>query len=581
MTYHVRTLLGNMMTFYRSPLHYRLPLLHRISMNTLLLLILFTQAGYALSMGAVKITSKPGEKFRAYTTAETGGREGFSVTIGSAADYQKMDIDRPGFIDNIKVVIKKHPSNPAEKIIFLMSDRAIEQPSFNLLLKAKLGGGTILENYFLALDYQKNMTLESSKDDENALKRIAEEISLMKQETLSPDGVKPEKAKKPKGVQTPQKSEDMIERFREEEKSAISGNFDEDILTENIDEEPLVNYEAKQSNPPTKLDVPKIAKIKTKPVVKPVVVKKAHPPEDIHKDRPDQRTGGIEGSYLPVDISRPETLHYDVVKGDMLYRVARKLGADRNSINRVVLAIFLSNRKSFVRNNVHGVMASADLDLSKVNDIAGKLDEREAGTAISKMWDAWRSREDTSSIIANVDPGNLLLDGMPEEKMEKPVEPKKEPTYKHKPFVVHVASYRKRKEAFEVVTLLRRKGLNSFISAIKVKDKGDFYRVLVDRISTKNQATLTAKEVKEKSGFGYARVLKLPFAIQIGSPAERLEISDRLKLLLEDNYSTYMIPAKSDNRYRLLTGAFQSMEQAEESVISLVPSDMEYEIVEP
>ncbi|MBI5749061.1 MAG: hypothetical protein HZA00_08040, partial [Nitrospinae bacterium] len=111
----------------------------------------------AFSIGAIEVKSSLNEGFRAEIPVYVDGQSGLDVSIGNEDDYAKLGIERIKIVDSLSLVLE--PVDKERVIIKLSSSKPINQPSFNLIIKAVQNGGTILENYFLAIDFQKSLSL--------------------------------------------------------------------------------------------------------------------------------------------------------------------------------------------------------------------------------------------------------------------------------------------------------------------------------------------------------------------------------------------------------------------------------------
>ncbi|MBI3813093.1 MAG: SPOR domain-containing protein, partial [Nitrospinae bacterium] len=118
----------------------------------------------AFSLGAIEVKSSFNENFTAEVPVNTDGEKGLQVSIGSKDDYARLDIYRDKVVDTISINVE--PVDKNKSIVKLSSGHPINQPSFNLIIKATLNGGTILENYVLAIDFQKILSLNVPSADE-------------------------------------------------------------------------------------------------------------------------------------------------------------------------------------------------------------------------------------------------------------------------------------------------------------------------------------------------------------------------------------------------------------------------------
>src|SRR3989338_6660476 len=119
----------------------------------------------AFSIGAIEVKSSFNEGFKAEIPVYVDGQGGLEVSIGNGDDYARLGIKRHNIVDSLTLNVESVDKDKA--IVRISSTKPINQPSFNLIIKAVQNGGTILENYFLAIDFQKSLSLNLPSADEN------------------------------------------------------------------------------------------------------------------------------------------------------------------------------------------------------------------------------------------------------------------------------------------------------------------------------------------------------------------------------------------------------------------------------
>ena len=121
-------------------------------------LVFFSPSLYAFSLGPINVKNDFGERFNAeiVVTVEDGSNARFR--IGTQKDYERLGLKRLDIVDEleIKSALEWMGEN---KIIRVVSSRPLFYPSFDLLIRAENDVGTILENYFVAVDFQRNLSL--------------------------------------------------------------------------------------------------------------------------------------------------------------------------------------------------------------------------------------------------------------------------------------------------------------------------------------------------------------------------------------------------------------------------------------
>lgn len=381
----------------------------------------FTIKAEAFSLGRIRVTGAFSTQFKAEIPVNTDGREGLEIVLGSAKDYEKMGLRRPTMIDDLSIEVADHPASRDQKIIYITSSKPINQPSFNLLVKARLGGGTILENYFLAVDFQKNVSLELPEEDEEekkAMRRVAKEMAA---------------------IESAEKKEEALERIRKEEEEALRSEEDiksimrseaeaereADIAREKAPE-PVIEPapEEKQEEPVKIAQAPPSALEEAKAAPSPVKLKKEagvkekqapatkQAPAAAAKKKEPRQAPTTEGVVLPVSPDPSENV-YKVEKGDTLYAIAKKLGAVKKDYNRVVVALWKDNPELFIRGNIHGLRHGVRLDYSQVNDTVESVTPEQAKEIITGQWPDWVSGKKTTvtatAEVATPSPGSQRL----------------------------------------------------------------------------------------------------------------------------------------------------------------------------
>lgn len=130
------------------------------------------------------------------------------------------------------------------------------------------------------------------------------------------------------------------------------------------------------------------------------------------------------------------------------------------------------------------------------------------------------------------------------------------------PYIIHISSHRDKKHANRLVTKLRKEGTLAFTSFVNIPRKGDWYRVFISYYGTLEEARNAALKLKSQKAF-YAKVVKKPYAIQVGLFDSDQELKKMESDLWVKGYTPYGIPDKRyKGRTRLLIGAFDSKKDA-------------------
>lgn len=133
-----------------------------ILLSIFLACIINTPLANAFSFGKIEI--KRTENFIAEIPVNVDGQSGLQVSIGSEKDYARFGIQRDKAIDNLSLYTE--PLDKNRVIIKVYATQPINQPSFNLVIRASLSGGSILEKYFVS-DFPKTVSLPPPLRDEN------------------------------------------------------------------------------------------------------------------------------------------------------------------------------------------------------------------------------------------------------------------------------------------------------------------------------------------------------------------------------------------------------------------------------
>ena len=395
--------------------------------------IFVTNFAEAFSLGKIRVTGAFDKQFKAEIPARTDGREDLFVVLGKYSDYRRVGVERPEFLDSLIIHIADHPTVPQQKIIYITSPTPIYDPSFNLIIKAKLGRGVILENYFLAVDFQQNLAMETESEEKRlAMAKVAEEMKALRSGLTTPKPLEEEAKKEPLvepdqedppkrlSKQTPKpeveprpepdyanmSKREAIEAIRAEEEAAEAEKefFKPEpvIITKSpkVVEKTTVAALPQRPKPtktiaPTPKPEPEI-KLEPEPTPTPEPVKRVVPATAkkpvIQKEAPVV----IKSSVVPASSTLtfaepPGDVQYEVVSGDSLYKIVKKFQANRMERDRIVAAIWLENKSRFIKGNIHGIRRGVVLDMAEVIATAKNLSDDEAQHIIKSQWGEWKT----------------------------------------------------------------------------------------------------------------------------------------------------------------------------------------------
>ena len=147
------------------------------------------------------------------------------------------------------------------------------------------------------------------------------------------------------------------------------------------------------------------------------------------------------------------------------------------------------------------------------------------------------------------------------------------------PYCIHLSSYRSAEKAARQAQQLRRNGSPAFTSPVWLGDKGTWYRVFsgyFNRIETAREA---ARDLKQNQ-FDYARVMRLPYALQVARSSSDQELERVESGLAAKGYLAYRVPdMQADDSQRLLVGAFESAQEANDWLPLLLELDVDPQAV--
>ncbi len=126
------------------------------SLLGLAILVGWPQVAGAFSLGDIRVASRLGERFSARIPLTLAPRESFAdgdVTLGGAADYQRIHLSRSSVVGSLRVRVQN--SDEGGAAILLESDAPVQEPFFNVLVKASQGGGALVRNYPVLLSVSR------------------------------------------------------------------------------------------------------------------------------------------------------------------------------------------------------------------------------------------------------------------------------------------------------------------------------------------------------------------------------------------------------------------------------------------
>lgn len=356
-----------------------------MALTTAAWLLSWPHPAHSLGLGEIKVKSPFSKNFMAVIPVfMEPGESNFTAEIGKQADYNLLQVGRPPFIDSLAIAVENNPDRANDKIIVIRSKDPISLPSFNLVIRASTGGGSILENYFLAVDFRKSLSLELPKPEEEAR---AEEKKPEPKETAAPVASLPP-AKPPVPVPAPVEQATVIPPASvPAPQTAVAAPQPKQAPTpvaplavrKKIEAPPPSHAPAAQTPAPPK--APEVEPIAVKPV--PVATVKEEP---VHKEEAVAPAVAEQPTAIIRANPSPDTNALPVVKGDSLYSLARRLNPEKDDLVRVVVALYLANKEAFIRENIHLLRSDATLSYNRVNEISAALSPARARDILSRDW---------------------------------------------------------------------------------------------------------------------------------------------------------------------------------------------------
>lgn len=197
-----------------------------------------------------------------------------------------------------------------------------------------------------------------------------------------------------------------------------------------------------------------------------------------------------------------------------------------------------------------------------------KKTESELAQLRSEVLEAQRVATERAAALKEVEAESLE----PQMKVEQPAPeaPKVlKPTpggLSRRPYVVHTSSYKNLEYAVKEARRLEEKGLNAYISEADLGAKGHWWRVLIDRFPTVEEARAFAGKAKEKAKLSYAAPMKLPFSVALEAYPTAKQLVEAKEALEKKGLHPYVVEQMGPDGskvYRLRLGAYAKQSEAE------------------
>lgn len=314
---------------------------------------------FALGLGEIVVKSSYSKGFVAEIPVFLDqGETELKAVVGTQVDYNMIQIGRPPFVDGLSVTVE---NGAAGKVVVIRSKDPITQPSFNLVIRATASGGTVLENYFLAVDFRKSLSLDLPPPEEH----VAEAPKPEKKAAHAP-GPLPVPAPVPAPVPVPA---------------------------------PAPAPAPAAESAPAPMPSPVIT-----PAPEPVVQAAVPPPPVAEPPAAAEPPAKIPSRPATPDLAKldanPSKNRVKVKRGDTLFSIARTLSPSPRNLPRLVVAIYMENKDAFIDGNIHLLRANATLDYRHVNERAEGITDEEARQLLSDDWKDRQKKDSTEPAVA-------------------------------------------------------------------------------------------------------------------------------------------------------------------------------------
>ena len=570
-------------------------------------LCLLSSDADAFSIGAIEVKSSLNESFSAEIPLYVDGQSGLDVSIGNEDYYAKLGIERVKIVDSLSLALE--PVDKERVIIKLSSSKPINQPSFNLIIKAVQNGGTILENYFLAIDFQKSLSLNlpsaeenintdtQKKEDAGQDEIVTEEIVQKPATEVSGEvklegqtsAVIPSPAMKTFTVKNGNSLYRIAKKLGAVAKESVRQAQDAidqivvAIWQKNKDK--FINNNMNKLKKNTILDIENIkdsASAIPLAEAKRIIYEQWREWKNMEKD-----AGKIQITELADDTKASEhPLQIEGFTGvDAIRQRIMDWKKDWES----------EDIEKYISHYSNG-FTSGGSSLSSWREYKSNFNKRHDGIEISI--DSIQIRKEKKLLIASfrqkfksdkmesIGTKTLYFENdngewkIKNEKWNRYIEKNNQNTH---PYVIHMSSFRDRESALKEVNYYRKKGYSTYDVSFRLGDRGIWYRVLIDRFSTKGETQEFARAITKEGHADYAKELDLPYAIETGIFESHEDAVKELLKLREMGYSPYplMICSSDKCSYQILIGAYGNTSNATPISEELSSKNIQNKVVQP
>ena len=529
----------------------------------LFFLLVTVSTANALSIGAIEVKSSFNESFQAEIPVYADGQSGLEISIGSKDDYAKLGIERTDIVDSLSLNVE--PFDKDKIIIKLSSAKPINQPSFNLIIKATQNGGTILENYFLAVDFKKILSLNAPAADNRLKAEVPEtHMPVTKKEVKTSNSFASYIFTR--NMRRGDKQEDVknLQTFLK---------LDSSVYPEGL----ITGYFGSK----TKSAVIRFQEKYASEILSPLGLKSG---TGYVGPFTRAKLNTLSDSKIPSIYETPFSVESLAIADAIRKEIVEwKKYWEKKDIEKYMS--YYSNRFKSGESNLSSWKEYKNNFNKRHNGIEISIDNiqirREKKMLITSFLQRFKSDKmesvGTKTLYFEDDDGEWKIK---DEKWNKYTEKDNQNTH---PYVIHIFSYRNRESALKEVNYFRKKGYSAYDVSFKLPEKGVWYRVLIDRFSSKEEAQEFAMTITKEGHADYAKELYLPYAIETGMFESHEDASKELLKLGKMGYSSYplMICSSDKCSHQILIGAYGNASNAAPISEELVSKGIQNKIVQP
>ncbi len=317
-------------------------------------------------MGKIEVLSEFGEKFEANIEVFDPDPNSVEINIGSPEDYGLLKVERSMVIDQLRIEKEKTEGEPTDVKFKVFSNRPLFYPSFNLIVRAEKDGGTLLENYLVAVDFDKGLRLafrgksQKKKDSLNEdSRKTAQSSSKDSRQSKTAPGVDA-------GNNEDSTRDNTTTVSNTELLEIVSREFPESEAI--ILEKPALKEAEKKetpAKPPIKGLAPKVDLVSRKNRLNKVLIKNLSPFLE-------------HGTFGPI------------TNGESLLKLSTRFKVPPDQAPLFSVALWMDNQDKFINENLHGLKQGQTLDLRRVEQRLASLNLETAEQLVQSQWQDWK-----------------------------------------------------------------------------------------------------------------------------------------------------------------------------------------------